>query len=121
MAHPQPFPARVGFACWQHPLCSVAAADTTQRVRQTTRPGVVRRGIPAALRCPSRRSIGPQSQRSIGRRPVTARPGFPEKWDAVRTELQAGRISRSEAARRLECGYATLLRLLSVTALQVPS
>ena len=48
----------------------------------------------------------------IGRPPVTARAGFPERRATVRTELQAGRISRSEAARRLDCGYATLLRLL---------
>jgi DNA invertase Pin-like site-specific DNA recombinase len=49
----------------------------------------------------------------IGRPPVTARPGFVERWAAVRAELEAGRISRSEAARRLDCGYATLLRLLA--------
>ena len=48
----------------------------------------------------------------VGRPPVTVRPGFAEKWAAVRAELEAGRISRSEAARRLDCGYATLLRLL---------
>ena len=49
----------------------------------------------------------------IGRPPVTARPGFEERWTAVRAELQAGRISKSEAARRLDCGYATVLRVLS--------
>ena len=48
----------------------------------------------------------------VGRPPVTARPGFAERWAAVRLDLEAGRISRSEAARRLDCGYATLLRLL---------
>ena len=48
----------------------------------------------------------------IGRPPVTARAGFNERWQAVRTDLDAGRISRGEAARRLGCGYATLLRLL---------
>ena len=48
----------------------------------------------------------------VGRPPVTARPGFAEKWAAARAELEAGRISRSEAARRLDCGYATLMRLL---------
>ena len=48
----------------------------------------------------------------IGRPPVTARVGFAEQWVAVRAEVEAGRISRSEAARRLDCGYATLLRLL---------
>ena len=50
----------------------------------------------------------------IGRPPVTARDGFAERWAAVRADLEAGRISRSEAARRLDCGYATLLRLLQV-------
>jgi DNA invertase Pin-like site-specific DNA recombinase len=49
----------------------------------------------------------------VGRPPVTARLGFAERWAAVRTELDAGRISRSEAARRLDCGYATLLRILA--------
>ena len=49
----------------------------------------------------------------VGRPPVTARPGFAERWAAVRAELEAGRISRSEAARQLDCGYATLLRLLA--------
>jgi DNA invertase Pin-like site-specific DNA recombinase len=48
----------------------------------------------------------------VGRPSVTARTGFAEKWARVRVELEAGRISRSEAARRLDCGYATLLRLL---------
>jgi len=48
----------------------------------------------------------------IGRPPVTARPGFEAKWAEVRGELEAGRISRSEAARRLQVGYASLLRLL---------
>ena len=52
----------------------------------------------------------------IGRPPVTARQGFPEKWAAVRAELDAGRISRSEAARQLDCGYATLLRLMALDA-----
>lgn len=54
--------------------------------------------------------------RRVGRPPVTARQGFAERWAAVHTELEAGRISRSEAARRLECGYATLLRLLNADA-----
>jgi len=51
----------------------------------------------------------------VGRPPITARPGFAERWAAVRAELEAGRISRSEAARRLDCGYATVLRLLDAT------
>ncbi len=48
----------------------------------------------------------------VGRPPVTARDGFAEKWAAVRAELEAARISRSEAARRLGIGYASLLRLI---------
>ncbi len=54
----------------------------------------------------------------VGRPPVTARPGFAERWASVRAELEAGRISRSEAARRLDCGYATLLRLLEAEKLR---
>jgi DNA invertase Pin-like site-specific DNA recombinase len=48
----------------------------------------------------------------IGRPPVTERPGFAERWAEVRVELEAGRLSRSQACRKLEIGYATLLRLL---------
>jgi len=55
--------------------------------------------------------------RRIGRPPVTARPGFAERWAAVRAELEAGGISRSEAARRLGVGYATVLRLLQAEAM----
>lgn len=49
----------------------------------------------------------------IGRPPVTSRPGFDAKWETVRVDLIAGRISRSQASKRLNVGYATLLRLLS--------
>ena len=49
--------------------------------------------------------------RRIGRPPVTARTGFRE-WAEIQVELEEGLISHSEAARRLGCGYATLLRLL---------
>lgn len=48
----------------------------------------------------------------IGRPPVTSRPGFGERWAAVQEDLQAGRLSRSQACRRLGIGYGTLLRLL---------
>ena len=44
---------------------------------------------------------------------MTARSGFAEKWAAVRADLEAERITRAEAARRLDCGYATLLRILA--------
>jgi DNA invertase Pin-like site-specific DNA recombinase len=48
----------------------------------------------------------------IGRPPVTAKPGFTERWAAVQPDLRAGSISKSEAARRLGSGHASLLRLL---------
>lgn len=48
----------------------------------------------------------------IGRPPVTARPRFEERGAEVRTELEAGRMSRREAAQKLGVGYATVLRLL---------
>jgi DNA invertase Pin-like site-specific DNA recombinase len=51
--------------------------------------------------------------RHIGRPKVTDRPEFVAKWESVRPELEAGRISRSEAARRLGIGYASLLRVLA--------
>jgi DNA invertase Pin-like site-specific DNA recombinase len=49
----------------------------------------------------------------VGRPPVTARAGFDQRWREIRPELAAGQISRSEAARRLQVGYASLLRLLA--------
>lgn len=48
----------------------------------------------------------------IGRPSVRSRPGFQERWQAVRAELLSGAISKGEAARRLKVGHATLLRLL---------
>lgn len=68
--------------------------------------GILRERVKAAMDRAKRQG------RRVGRPPVTARPGFAEKWTAVWADLNAGRISRSEAARRLGCGYATLLRLL---------
>ena len=49
----------------------------------------------------------------IGRPPVTARAGFGEQWPQIHEDLRAGRISRSEACRRLRIGFATLLRLFA--------
>jgi DNA invertase Pin-like site-specific DNA recombinase len=49
----------------------------------------------------------------IGRPPVTTRAGFAARWDLVRPELAAGRLSRRQAARRLKIGTATLGRLLA--------
>jgi len=51
--------------------------------------------------------------RHIGRPPVTARPGFAERWAEIHAEVVAGRLSRSQACKRLGVGYATLLRLLA--------
>ena len=48
----------------------------------------------------------------VGRPPVTARPGFRDNWPRVREEVLAGRLSRTQAAKSLKVGYATLLRLL---------
>lgn len=57
----------------------------------------------------------------VGRPPVTARPGFADRWAEVREALQARRLSRSEACRQLGIGYATLLRLLEADAKDVPA
>jgi DNA invertase Pin-like site-specific DNA recombinase len=48
----------------------------------------------------------------IGRPPVTERATFRARWPAIREDLLAGRITRSEAAKRLGVGYATVVRLL---------
>jgi DNA invertase Pin-like site-specific DNA recombinase len=49
----------------------------------------------------------------IGRPPVTCRPTFAARWPRVRAELDAGSLSRRQAARRLGVGTATLARLLA--------
>lgn len=54
----------------------------------------------------------------IGRPPVIGRVGFGDRWAVVQADLAAGRISRSATARRLDVGYATLLRLLGEPARQ---
>lgn len=49
----------------------------------------------------------------IGQPPVTTRPGFDRRWAKVREDLEAGRLSRSQAWKRLGVGHASLLRLLA--------
>ena len=49
----------------------------------------------------------------VGRPPVTARPGFGDNWAKIREDVMSGRISRTQVAKRLKIGYATLLRLLA--------
>lgn len=51
-------------------------------------------------------------RRRIGRPRVVDRPGFLDRWAAVYPEVATGRLSHGAAARRLDVGYATLLRLL---------
>ncbi len=50
--------------------------------------------------------------RRVGRPPVTARPGFAERWSEVRPQIEAGMVTHAAAARRLGIGHATLLRLV---------
>ena len=49
----------------------------------------------------------------IGRPSVTTRPGFAGRWPKIRAQLDAGQISRRQAARQLRIGTATLHRLLT--------
>jgi DNA invertase Pin-like site-specific DNA recombinase len=50
--------------------------------------------------------------RQIGRPRVTDRRGFRKRFGAVLERIQAGVLSRRQAARELDIGYATLKRLL---------
>jgi DNA invertase Pin-like site-specific DNA recombinase len=68
--------------------------------------GILRERVKAGM------ERGKREGRHIGRPPVTERHGFAAQWAAVRTELNVGAITRSEAARRLQIGYASLLRLI---------
>lgn len=57
-------------------------------------------------------------RKRIGRPPVTSRVRFARRWPAVRAELEAGRCSRRQAARRLGIGTATLGRLLATETVE---
>ncbi|MFC1873878.1 recombinase family protein [Chloroflexota bacterium] len=48
----------------------------------------------------------------IGRPKVIDRPGFKRRFGAVLERLRHGQVSRRQAARELDIGYATLLRLI---------
>lgn len=48
----------------------------------------------------------------IGRPKVTSRKGFEQNYTGILEKLEAGDISRRQAARELKIGYATLKRLI---------
>ncbi len=50
--------------------------------------------------------------RQIGRPQVTDRKGFKKRFGAILERLNGGDISRRQAAKQLNIGYATLKRLL---------
>ena len=50
--------------------------------------------------------------RQIGRPKVTSRRGFQKSFGAILERLRAGDVSRRQAAKELNIGYATLHRLL---------
>ena len=53
----------------------------------------------------------------IGRPRVTDRPGFSARYGAILERIRAGAVSRRQAARELDIGYATLKRLLDARSL----
>jgi len=53
--------------------------------------------------------------RRIGRPRVAERPDVARRWPGVRADLEAGRVTISEAARRLRVGRATVRRMLAET------
>ena len=50
--------------------------------------------------------------RRIGRPRVTDQPGFEDRFGGVLERLEAGELSRTQAAQELRIGYATFKRLL---------
>ncbi len=61
----------------------------------------------------------PRDRRRAGRPRVIDRPGFLGRWAEVGPLVLSSTISHGEAARRLGCGHATVLRLLRQA--QIPS
>ena len=54
----------------------------------------------------------------IGRPRVTDRRGFNRRFGAVLERIVDGRLSRRQAARELDIGYATLKRLLDTEGIE---
>lgn len=52
------------------------------------------------------------AKRRPGRPRIVDSPGFLAKWAEVGPVVLRGEISHGEAARRLGCGFATVLRLI---------
>ncbi len=48
----------------------------------------------------------------VGRPPVLRRPGVREVWSSVRSDLEAGRLTKAEAARTLGVSPRSVDRLL---------
>ena len=59
-----------------------------------------------------------QSGKHIGRPRVIDKPGFAERFDAALDRINAGELSRSQAADELQIGYSTLMRLLDACIVQ---
>jgi hypothetical protein len=53
-----------------------------------------------------------KKSRKVGRPRVTERPGFDMRYTAILERLGADNLSRRQAARELNIGYATLKRFL---------
>jgi len=58
-----------------------------------------------------------QAGKRIGRPKVTERPEFLQRFQAALDRIRTGELSRRQAAKQLEIGYATLKRLLDVQSL----
>ena len=56
----------------------------------------------------------------IGRPRVTERPEFMQRFSAIKERLNLGELSRTQAAKELTIGYATLARLLDNPSLAFP-
>ena len=59
-----------------------------------------------------------QSGKHIGRPRVIDKPGFAERFDAALDRINAGELSRSQAADELQIGHSTLKRLLDACIVQ---
>ncbi len=57
-----------------------------------------------------------ESGKRIGRPRVSERPDFNQRFQAIADRLDLGLVSRRQAARELNIGYATLKRLLDIQA-----
>jgi len=100
----------VGLRSYQEPWLDTTSPFGEALYYITVAYAQLERGI-LSERMKARMERAHRQGKHIGWPLVTERPGFAERWADVRAGVEAGRLSRSQACRRMSIGHATLLQL----------